>query len=126
MPTYDVWEHHQLGVLGGRQRGLSLEAEDIKACADQVRRRRSFIRRGEKRFLIVERGYHVPPGGGPLNFHGAEYIASDKIKNSPLVKRSENNESNDFYYLPIVHKQAKTHELDKKRLHSLNRAKITK
>ena len=65
MPVYDVWEHHQLGVLGGRQRGLSLEAEDIKACADQVRRRRSFIRRGEKRFLIVERGYHVPPGGGP-------------------------------------------------------------
>ena len=75
MPVYTVWELRQLDPHGGRgkvseSRGLRIEADDIEACADQVRRRKAFIKHGVKEFLIVERGYRIPPGGGPLNFHG--------------------------------------------------------
>lgn len=86
MPTYVVWELRHLDPHGEKtlleSRGLSVEAVDIEACADQVRRRKAFIRHGVKEFLIVERGHRIPPGGGPLNFfHGVldlEDIASDK------------------------------------------------
>ena len=75
MPTYVVWELRDLDPLGGRgavheSRGLRLEAENIKACADQVRRHRTYLKRGVKEFVIVEHGHRIPPGGGPLNFHG--------------------------------------------------------
>ena len=77
MPVYIVWELRDLDPLGGRgavseSMGLRLEAEDIEACADQVRRLKKFIRHGIKEFLIVEHGCEILPGGGPLIFHGAE------------------------------------------------------
>ena len=89
MPAYVVWELRDLDPTGGRgavseSRARRVEAVDIKACADEVRRRR---REGRRRydvgaFLIVERGHRIPPGGGPLNFfHGEldlEDIASDR------------------------------------------------
>ena len=77
MPVYTVWELRQLDPHGSRgaaseSGGLSIEAENIEACAEQVRRLKKFIRHGIKEFLIVERGYEILPGGGPLIFHGAE------------------------------------------------------
>ena len=70
MPVYTVWETRELDTLGGRgavreSRGLRVEAVDIQACADEVRRREPDVRE----FLIVERGHRIPPGGGPLTFY---------------------------------------------------------
>ena len=74
MPVYVVWELRQLDPHGmkslSESRGLSLKAETIEACADKARCLPRFIKRGVKEFLIVERGHRIPPGGGPLNFHG--------------------------------------------------------
>ena len=92
MVQYVVWELRHLDPLGreslAESRGLRLEAENIRACADQVRRRKAFIKHGVKEFVIVERGYRIPPGGGPLNFHGhvmnSQDIASDKEKEAPF------------------------------------------
>ena len=77
MVQYVVWELRDLDPIGRESLAESraiirLDAENIKACADEVRRRKAFIKRGVKEFLIVERDHYIPPGGGPLNFHGAE------------------------------------------------------
>ena len=82
MPVYIVWEIRHLDPLGRssltESRGTRLEADSIVACAEQVRREKAVVRHDVKEFLIVERGHRILPGGGPLNFHGAEYIASDR------------------------------------------------
>jgi len=64
VPVYHVWEI--CGLVREQSRFFRLEAEDIKACARKVRRRRVFIRYGVKEFLIVEEDHHISPGGGPL------------------------------------------------------------
>ena len=84
MPTYVVWELQDLDPLGkealSEYRGFTLEAVDIRACADQVRRRKAFIKRGVKKFLIVERGHHILPGGGPLQLYGAQRAARARAR----------------------------------------------
>ena len=97
MVQYVVWELRHLDPHGEKtlleSRGLSVKAENIKACADKVRHRKAFIKHGVKQFLIVERGHRILPSGGPLNFFRGdldlEDIASDKEKEAPFRERDE-------------------------------------
>ena len=90
MPVYHVWEI--VGLARAQSRFIRLEADDIEACAGKVRRRRGFIKRGVKEFLIVGSEHHISPGGGPLcvmDTTGLKFAdkRDPKVKVGPFVKR---------------------------------------
>jgi len=85
LKEYSVWEIHQLDVYGGPKttseyQAVKIRAENIQDCAERARRKKTFVERGIKEFIIVERGRDIR-GGGPLTLN----VSGKKIKREVTV-----------------------------------------
>ena len=85
LKEYSVWEIHQLDEYGGPRsrkdyQAVKISAENIQLCAEKARRKKIFIERGVKEFIIVERGRNIS-GGGPLKLN----VSGKKIKRDVTI-----------------------------------------
>ena len=85
LKQYTVWEISQLDVYGGPRptseyHAVKISAENIQVCAEKARRKKAFIDRGVKEFIIVERGRDIR-NGGPLTLN----VSGKKIKRKVTV-----------------------------------------